>query len=252
MSHSLHRYIDYLYGVIDHDSRTLAAGRPNLATVEAAAKALAASKAGSKVPKGLGGDKRKAAGSSAGGAGKAAPAIAAAPAAIRSAGAGDQFQSVQAMAMRHLCQGLMNMVVGLSAAGILSPPPLPFNSMAERFDQRFGSFHILTRPEPLTYEHFAAAVDLKDTKPQALLSAAGLSLAKAAQAFKAMALVSVPGHVSSEEHAHECSSLERVATSNRLACMVAERALTAGTSLDLSFTFNQHRSFPVAVLKSKK
>ena len=257
------RYIDYLNGIIDHNCRALAAGRPNLAAVEAAAKASAASRGDSKraggpsaqVPKGLGGGKRKATGSSGGGATKAPSGITASPAALRSATSGDHFQAAFAAAMRLLCQGLMQMAVALSAAGILDPPPLPFNSPAERFEQRFGSFHILTRPEPLTYEHFRPVVDLNvtpDVKPEALLAAAGRSLGNAAQHFKAVATVVVPWQSASEEHAHECASLERVATQNRLACMVAGRALSSDTPLNVSFVFNQHRSFPVAVLKSKK
>ena len=86
----------------------------------------------------------------------------------------------------------------------------------------------------------------------AALAAAGRSLGNAAQHFKAVATVVVPWQSASEEHAHECASLERVATQNRLACIVAQRALSSSAPLSVSFVINQHRSFPVAVLKSKK
>lgn len=55
-----------------------------------------------------------------------------------------------------------------------------------------------------------------------------------------------------EEHSKECAALERVATQNRLACIVAARAAVSGTSLDVSFEFTQHKSFPVVLLKSRK
>jgi hypothetical protein len=50
----------------------------------------------------------------------------------------------------------------------------------------------------------------------------------------------------------EYAPLERVAQQNRLACMVAERAAAGGAKLDLNFEYTHHRSYPVAVLKSKK
>jgi hypothetical protein len=69
--------------------------------------------------------------------------------------------------------------------------------------------------------------------------------------FKALGMATGPEHAP-ESHAADCNALERVAQQNRLACLVAERAATAGAKLELSFEFTQHRSFPVASLKSKK
>jgi len=69
--------------------------------------------------------------------------------------------------------------------------------------------------------------------------------------FKALGTVAGLEHAA-EEHVRNCGALERVAQQNRLACLVAERAASAGAQLELSFEFTQHRSFPVAVLKSKK
>lgn len=76
---------------------------------------------------------------------------------------------------------------------------------------------------------------------------------QAAQHYKALgAAAAVAGEHVPEDHKRECAAFERVAMQNRLACMVAERALSGGTTLDLAFEFQQHRSFPVAVLKSRK
>ncbi len=68
------------------------------------------------------------------------------------------------------------MVVGLEAAGILAPPPLPFNGPAERFEQRFGSFHILTRPAPLTHDAFVTATNLGNTTAADVLGIAAAAL----------------------------------------------------------------------------
>jgi hypothetical protein len=76
-------------------------------------------------------------------------------------------------------------------------------------------------------------------------------LLQASQLFKVLATVPQDQHTSAG-HARECAALERIAQQNRLACMVAERALANGAQLELSFEFSQHRTFPVAVLKSKK
>lgn len=191
------RYIDYLNAVIDNNSRLLVASRPSPAAAEAAAKAAAAAApksggkrahgGGAKGPKGLGlGGAKGLGGSSGGGSGGAGgsssggapPAAVLLPAAVRAAFASDHMQAAAAAGMRHLCQGLMNMAVALQAAGVLAPPPLPFNSAAERFEQRFGCLHILTRPEPLGYGFFETATDLKSTTPAALLAAAGAALGK--------------------------------------------------------------------------
>ena len=176
--------------MIDHDSRLLAASRPTSAAVEAAArKAAAAAPArprkgasagkgpkGLAAPKGLGGS-GSGGGSSGGGEAGAAGCVASA-AAVRAGHAADHAQAAQSSAMRPLCQGLMHMLVGLSAAGVQAPPELPFNSAAERYEQRFGSFHILTRPEPLAYSQFEAATATAGAEPGSVLAAAIAALGK--------------------------------------------------------------------------
>lgn len=70
------------------------------------------------------------------------------------------------------------MLVGLSAAGILVLQQLPFNGPAERYEQRFGSLHILTRPSLLLYPDFEAATDIKDASPDSVLQGASMTFAK--------------------------------------------------------------------------
>ena len=71
---------------------------------------------------------------------------------------------------------------------------------------------------------------------------------QAAQLFKALATIPATEQLAEGEYV----PLERMAQQNRLACIVAERAAAGGSQLDLKFEFTQHRSYPVAVLKSKK
>jgi hypothetical protein len=177
--------MDYLNGVIEHDSRLLASSRPS---PEAAAKAATAGTKGKRLqgkgpkglaaPKGLGSSTSSGTSGGTGGGTQAAAAVVPSLAAVRAAFASDQMQIAQAGATRQLCQGMMHMCVALSAAGVMAQPPLPFNGQRERFEQRFGSLHILTRPEPLGYEQYAASVDMKGASPSAVLGAASASLAK--------------------------------------------------------------------------
>jgi hypothetical protein len=190
--------VEHLVSTADFDTRMLLASRPNPAAVEAAAKAADAAAAPQgkarrpqgKAPKGLAGPKGlapKGLGGSGGGGetAAAAAAAAAAPAALpaslaaaRAAFAADHLAVAQASAMRPLLQGLVRMLAGLEAAGVLAPPPLPFNSARERFEQRFGSFHILTRPEPLAYDQFEAEAGPGSAPAAVALQAAAALLGK--------------------------------------------------------------------------
>ena len=61
---------------------------------------------------------------------------------------------------RLLSQACMRLAAGLTAAGRLPPHPAPFNSPAQHFEQRFGRFNALQRPEPLTHMQFTRSVDV--------------------------------------------------------------------------------------------
>jgi hypothetical protein len=74
--------------------------------------------------------------------------------------------------LRLASQGILRLCVGLKLAGLLPDPELQFNSQLQRFDQRFASFHMLQRPEPLQYESFEASVDPGEHKADFLLQLA--------------------------------------------------------------------------------
>lgn len=54
---------------------------------------------------------------------------------------------------RQLCQGLVRLLLGIKMTGIVEEEP-PFNTEAERFNQRFGAFAQLETPEALDYTSF--------------------------------------------------------------------------------------------------
>lgn len=58
---------------------------------------------------------------------------------------------------KSLCQGMTRMLMALKISGILKRPSLPYNTERNRFEQRFTSFWILERPEPLGFEAFQSS-----------------------------------------------------------------------------------------------
>jgi hypothetical protein len=74
---------------------------------------------------------------------------------------------------------------------------------------------------------------------------------QAAAAFQALAS-SAAADYAPDDVVQELTALEKVAQKNRLACMVAQRATTGGSALEVAFDNSQHAFFPVAVLKSRK
>lgn len=74
-------------------------------------------------------------------------------------------QALEASLERTLCQAHMRLAAGLARAGRLRPGGGPFNSEAQRFEQRFSALHRLAHPEPLDYDQFASAVDATGMQP---------------------------------------------------------------------------------------
>ena len=62
---------------------------------------------------------------------------------------------------RQLCQAFMRLAAGLTKAGYLGGLPSLFNTEEERFHQRFASFSVLFRPEPLSYSHYSKSIDMR-------------------------------------------------------------------------------------------
>ena len=68
-------------------------------------------------------------------------------------------QSQELEVERELCQGMLRLCAGLSAAGALPSRPAPFNEEEHLFDQRFSCFNHCARPEPLLHQQYAESVD---------------------------------------------------------------------------------------------
>ena len=117
----VHRYVDYLFSIIDHDSQLLAVSRPTEAAAKAAAATAGSSTRKGKSPKGLslpppkggrgggsgGGGKSSSAGNNSSSSSSSSIRGEAAPvslAAVRAAHAGDNSQRAQAAALRPLTQ----------------------------------------------------------------------------------------------------------------------------------------------------
>jgi hypothetical protein len=56
--------------------------------------------------------------------------------------------------------------VGLKLAGLLPDPALEFNTMLQRFDQRFACFLLLQRPEPLQFEAYVGGPGAAEPVPR--------------------------------------------------------------------------------------
>lgn len=68
-------------------------------------------------------------------------------------------QSQELEVERELCQGMLRLCAGLSAAGALPSRPAPFNEEEHLFDQRFSCFNHSARPEPLLHQQYAESID---------------------------------------------------------------------------------------------
>jgi hypothetical protein len=76
-------------------------------------------------------------------------------------------------AQRQLAMGTLRLMMALPLVKLYAAPELPFNSEAQRFDQRFAAFHQLQRPEPLTYEQFVTSTSVEGVEAGQLLRLAG-------------------------------------------------------------------------------
>eukprot|EP00879_Flechtneria_rotunda_P027236 GHRR01029152.1.p1 GENE.GHRR01029152.1~~GHRR01029152.1.p1 ORF type:complete len:216 (-),score=79.81 GHRR01029152.1:420-1067(-) len=84
---------------------------------------------------------------------------------------------------KHLSVGALRVVMTLPMLGMYKPPELLFNTEAQRFDQRFASFHALQRPEPLGYDLFVESTSVKGVSPEQLLMLAYDSFKKVSGSF---------------------------------------------------------------------
>lgn len=70
----------------------------------------------------------------------------------------------------------MRLILAASKISLVVDSPLPFNNVAQRFEQRFSSFHtLLICPEPLPFDDFVSSTDVSGIDAVALLKLAGES-----------------------------------------------------------------------------
>jgi hypothetical protein len=78
-------------------------------------------------------------------------------------------------AQRQLAMGTLRLMMAMPLVKLYAAPELPFNSEAQRFDQRFAAFHQLQRPDPLRYEQFVQSTSVEGVAAGQLLRLAGES-----------------------------------------------------------------------------
>lgn len=84
---------------------------------------------------------------------------------------------------KQLAMGTVRVLLTLPLLGMWQPPALLFNSQAQRYDQRFASFLVLQRPDPLMYEQFVASTDVSGASAEVLLRLAQENFAKVGLLF---------------------------------------------------------------------
>ena len=138
-------YIDYLSSSIQQGTKQLqqAVPKPSASNQGGNSSSSSHSKPGKKS-----GGKRSGGGS----------AVAAGPAAAAAAAVPSRDLTMQnALVLegyKQMSLGMMRLTLALNMTGLLQQQELPFNTEMQRFDQRFGTFHMLTRPDPLGYDQY--------------------------------------------------------------------------------------------------
>ncbi|KAK9840241.1 hypothetical protein WJX74_006074 [Apatococcus lobatus] len=154
-------------------------------------------------------------------------------------------QSQELEVERELCQGMLRLCAGLSAAGALPPRPAPFNDEEHLFDQRFSCFNHCPRPEPLLHQQYAESVDPTGVSPAALFGMAKDNFLTAKRAANIIARMGT--HSKEDLHA-----LERVATQNTVALLLLSKVLFNGELEHVvSWDFSVHCCYPVLGLKKQ-
>ncbi|KAK9805435.1 hypothetical protein WJX73_006479 [Symbiochloris irregularis] len=149
-------------------------------------------------------------------------------------------------ALRSMSQGCAYMFLGLDMCGWLPTHPCVFNTLRQRYEQRFSFCHRLPVPEPLPHTKYQFAMQSAEGKPAMVFMAAQ----RAFQSAHAM-LMQSEGQLDKEGH------LEKIAMKNSLAASLLHRASERAASQDAplpnfkpSWDFSLHPAFPVVGLKS--
>ena len=137
--------------------------------------------------------------------------------------------------MHWMLQGYMRLILAANKIGLVKDTPLPFNDAAQRFEQRFSSFHtLLVCPEPLPYPDFVSSTDVSSIDAVTLLKLASESFTNAS---KVLSLVEIKAPSSADQVA-SLKTLFRIVTQNKLCCEVLARAVEESATLSLQLTFD--------------
>lgn len=125
---------------------------------------------------------------------------------------------------RLMCQGVTKMAAGLEALGLIKPPADTFSTFARRFQQRFGSFAQVTRPEPLRAQDFRDALEGSTVPSEQWLLLAFESFAKAESAAAAAMQAA---SLQSPAQAKHLAGVKRIAAQNKMALKLLATSLHA-------------------------
>jgi N-alpha-acetyltransferase 35, NatC auxiliary subunit len=126
---------------------------------------------------------------------------------------------------RFMCQAMLRVTLALRILGLAAPPAESFSTEKERFEQRFGCFAQLVRPDALKYADFETAVEGTDSPPEQLLVSALESFARAQAGVATLTTGPVARALRPEESRH-LMGLTRILRANSLAIRLLLEAAT--------------------------
>lgn len=170
--------------------------------------------------------------------------------------------SMVVKADRMMCQALMRVGLGLVWLGLVMPPPAPFNSERERFQQRFKVFDQLVRPAPLTYDDFQRSTAPGDITPPRVLLAAYEAFASAQSTIATLESTPMVRALTAQQAQH-IAGVKRIAMQNLMAlkllissisgpAAVKKPPFAVGWDFKIALQHSTTLFFPALVLKSVK
>ena len=148
-------------------------------------------------------------------------------------------------AHKTMCKGMLRFTAGLSAAErSWRPARGDFTDADQNFWQRFGIFHAVRDPAPLSHADFEQYVRLEDgVTADRLFELAAECFAGARALCKK--LLELPAGALSQTHAEDLAGLDKTAAANAAAARLA----TAAPTMRAEFTFAAHHpTFPTVKL----
>ena len=128
---------------------------------------------------------------------------------------------------RTMCQATVKLCLGLERAGRLVPPAAPFNTAEQRYNQRFGVFAQIYKPEPVSYEQYQTAVGEPGIPTLNYLQLASEAYIRVLSDMAAVANSPTAKHLRPEQVKH-LAGVKRVATTNCMALNILMKALEGG------------------------